>query len=90
MISTLIVYRQLHYIQNKDLGFDRSHILVINDVNYLCPPDPETFKKESLNEPEVQRATLSRFLPTNDHRWHNWGTLRAETSAIDRNPALAG
>jgi putative ABC transport system permease protein len=77
MISTLIVYRQLHYIQNKDLGFDRSHILVINDVNYLS--NPETFKKQSLHHPEVQSATLSRFLPTNDHRWHNWGTLRGGT-----------
>jgi len=74
IISTLMVYRQLHFIQNKDLGFDRSHLLVINQVNYL--DDPETYKKKALQYAGVRSATLSGFLPTNDHRWHNFGSLR--------------
>ena len=74
IVGTLVVYRQLHYIQNKDLGFDRSHILVIDQVNYLS--NPESFKKASLENADVRSATLSRFLPTGDHRWHNWGRLK--------------
>jgi putative ABC transport system permease protein len=74
IVGTLVVYRQLHYIQNKDLGFDRSHILVIDQVNYLS--NPESYKKASLENADVRSATLSRFLPTGDHRWHNWGLLK--------------
>ncbi len=74
IVGTLMVYRQLKYIQEKDLGFDRSRILVINNVDHL--PDPVTFKKESRQLPEITDATLSGFLPTNDRRWHNYGLLQ--------------
>jgi len=29
IVGTVVVYRQLHFIQNKDLGFDKSHLLFI-------------------------------------------------------------
>jgi putative ABC transport system permease protein len=74
IIGTLMVYRQLKFIRDKDLGFDRSQILVVNNVSHL--PDPVTLKKEALRLPEVTDASLSDFLPTNDHRWHNYGLLR--------------
>jgi putative ABC transport system permease protein len=74
IIGTLIVYRQLRFIQNKNLGFDRSKVLVISNVSYLA--DPLTFKKEALRLPGIGNATLSSFLPTNDRRWHNFGMLQ--------------
>ncbi len=35
IICTAIVYQQLQYIQNKNLGIDKEHILVVEDVNRL-------------------------------------------------------
>src|SRR6202035_2346923 len=77
IIGTLMVYRQLKYIHDKDLGFDRSQILVVSNVSHLA--NPVTLKKEVLRLPEVTAASLSDFLPTNDHRWHNYGLLRGST-----------
>jgi putative ABC transport system permease protein len=70
--GTLIVYRQLHYIQSKDLGFDRSRVLIVGGMNALA--DPTTLRNEVAKLPGVTDATLSGFLPTNDKRWHNSGT----------------
>jgi len=82
IIGTLIVYRQLNFIRNKDLGFDRSRRLVVNDVSFLT--DPLTFKKEAQRLPGIETASLSSFLPTNDRRWHNFGLLQgSETSSIE-------
>ena len=82
IIGTLMVYRQLKYIHEKDLGFDRSRLLVVNDVSFLT--DPLTFKREAQRLPGIDDASLSSFLPTNDRRWHNFGLLQgSETSTIE-------
>ena len=77
IVSTLMIYRQLHYIQSKDLGFDRSRVLSINGTGSI--PDPVTLKKEISQLPGVVNATLSGFLPTNDRRWHNFGSVKGMT-----------
>ena len=35
IICTAIVYQQLQYVQSKNLGIDKEHILIIEDVNRL-------------------------------------------------------
>ncbi len=72
MIGTLVIYNQLHYIQQKDLGFDRSHVLVVKNVNEL--EDAKTFAQQIRQFPEVMNASLSSFLPT--------GSLRAPNAVF--------
>ena len=74
IIGTMMVFRQLHYIQSRDLGFDRSRMLTIKGLNSLN--DPRALKKEVLQLPGVSGATLSDFLPTNQVRWHNFGSVK--------------
>jgi putative ABC transport system permease protein len=77
IIGTMIVFLQLHYIQSRDLGFDRSRMLTIKGLTSL--KDPLTLKKEALQLPGVSGATLSNFLPTNQERWHNFGQVKGHT-----------
>lgn len=35
IIATFIVYQQLHFMQNKKLGYNKDQVLVINDTNTL-------------------------------------------------------
>jgi putative ABC transport system permease protein len=72
IVGTLVVYRQLSYIRNKDLGFDRSRVLIMSGMDAL--KDPTTLQKEVQQLPGVTGATISGYLPTNDKRWHNWGS----------------
>jgi putative ABC transport system permease protein len=72
IIGTLVVYRQLSYIHNKDLGFDRSRVLIIKGMEALS--NPVTLKQEVRQLPGVTEASISGYLPTNSKRWHNYLT----------------
>jgi len=62
IISTIVVYRQLHFMQNKTLGFDKTQALIIND-SYLLGKDQQAFKEQLLKDSRVVSATLSRDVP---------------------------
>jgi putative ABC transport system permease protein len=66
IIGTLTIYNQLNYIKNKNLGFDRSHVLIVKNANLL--EDPNILKAEIKKLPGVKNATISGFLPTADNR----------------------
>ncbi|HVU57898.1 MAG TPA: ABC transporter permease [Puia sp.] len=71
IFGTLVIHRQLHYIESKDLGFDRDHVLVIKNVHVL-ERQQLVLKEEALRLPGVASATLSSFLPTGERRWANF------------------
>ena len=63
IIGTIIIYRQLNYIQNTNLGYQKDQVLVINDT-YALGSGIETFKNEMLQVPGVKSGTITEFLPT--------------------------
>jgi len=62
LIGTMAVYKQLKFIQNKKLGFDKEQVLIINDA-YMLDDQVETFKKEVNKISNVNSATVSGYLP---------------------------
>lgn len=52
ILFTLVVYRQLHFIQNKDLGFDRSSIIYYPG-SYDYATHFEAAKNELLRNPNI-------------------------------------
>jgi putative ABC transport system permease protein len=67
IISTLIVFNQLNYIQSKNLGYGRNNILIVKNTSDIA--NPEIFKQEVKKIPGVLDATLTSFLPTSNNRW---------------------
>ncbi|MBO3699927.1 ABC transporter permease [Fabibacter sp. E12] len=65
--STLVVFRQLNFIQGKDLGFQKDQILVLNDVSAVGE-QIETFKQEIDRLAKVEHTSLSSYLPTPSDR----------------------
>ena len=62
IISTIVVYRQLHFMQNKELGYDKTQALIIND-SYLLGKNQQAFKEEILKDNRVVSATITRDVP---------------------------
>lgn len=62
IICTIVVYKQLHFMQNKELGFDTAQELIINDT-YLIGKNQEAFKQQLLQNSRVISATLTRDVP---------------------------
>ena len=63
IVCTLVVFQQLNYIQNKDLGFQKDQILIIDDV-YAAGNQLASFKEEVEQLGQVEHVSLSSFLPT--------------------------
>jgi putative ABC transport system permease protein len=70
LISTGIIYRQLNYIRNKDLGFKREQVLVMQNTNALGS-QARAFKTELLKIPGIRNVTMTGYLPTSTWRSDN-------------------
>jgi len=58
IIGTLIVFNQLRYMMNKDLGFDNEHLIVMKRV-YPLGKQIQTFCREAEKIPGVEAASNS-------------------------------
>jgi putative ABC transport system permease protein len=63
IIGTLVIYSQLNYIRNKNIGYDRDHVLIIKNTDALGK-EAKVFKDEVLKLSGVQNATMTGYLPT--------------------------
>jgi putative ABC transport system permease protein len=63
IIGTVVIYNQLNYIQTKNLGYNRSQVLIIQNTNEL-QQQVAVFKKELATIPGIVNATQTGFLPT--------------------------
>ncbi|WP_103068886.1 ABC transporter permease [Aquimarina sediminis] len=63
IISTLVVFQQLEFIQNKDLGFQKDQVLILEDTD-AAGNQLMAFKQEVKQLGQVKQASLSSFLPT--------------------------
>jgi len=59
IVGTLTVNRQLSFLQNKKLGFDREHLILLPIPLDSVQNDYEAFKNEILRNPHVTLATAS-------------------------------
>ncbi|MCJ8211253.1 ABC transporter permease [Mucilaginibacter sp. RS28] len=85
IIGTLVVYNQLRYIQNRDLGYDRNQVLVIKNT-YELNKQAATFKQQIKQLPGVIDATLSGFTPTSSGR--RTSIFNKEASLTDQSKSI--
>lgn len=62
IIGTLVIFRQLHYISNKDLGFQQDNILIIENADLLEHRIHE-FKRSLSSHPGVISASVVNRVP---------------------------
>lgn len=60
---TTIVYNQMHYIQTRDLGFNKEQVVVV-PLGFQVGQRAERLKNIWLENPEVVSASASSFVPT--------------------------
>ena len=62
IVATLIVYRQLHYMQDKRLGFNQNQVVYIEDAR-LLGNNQEAFRQQLLQDKRVAGASISWSVP---------------------------
>jgi putative ABC transport system permease protein len=60
--GTMIMYRQIRFLQNKELGFDKEHILVLRRAEALRG-QTASFKEELKQIPGVMSVSASTAVP---------------------------
>ncbi len=81
VISTFIIYKQLNYIQNKNLGFSKDRVVVVTGTSSLRDNN-NVFKEEIKKIAGVKNATFAGYLPVaNSSRSDNTFSTEAVMTA---------
>jgi putative ABC transport system permease protein len=86
IVSTLVIYRQLHYIRNKEVGFNRDQVLVIHDTWSLGRSGTTHLRRNLLTLAGVTDATVTPDLPTVDGQYWQEGWFR--DASLDARKAI--
>ena len=70
IVSTLVVFQQLKFIQNKSLGYTKDRVLIIQDA-YAAGDKVQIFKQKIQQLGQVENVTITGYLPTPSYRRDN-------------------
>jgi putative ABC transport system permease protein len=71
--GAIVIYNQLNYIRNKDLGFNKDHVVNIPIYDSQLKQKYEYVKAELLKEPNILSASISSFSPgSHPHQSVDW------------------
>lgn len=62
VIGAITINRQLNFIQNKKLGFEKDQVIILHDA-YALRPNVRAFKNEVLKLSSIDYGTISGFIP---------------------------
>jgi putative ABC transport system permease protein len=68
--GTIMVYKQLHYLRDENLGFDKENVLVIKNIQGLSK-NLNAFVFNISSNPQVQKVSITSDLF--DSNFINWG-----------------
>jgi putative ABC transport system permease protein len=61
--GTMVVYHQLQYIQNKNLGYDKDQVLILPEV-WQLGNNAEAFRQQLLQDSRIKFVSTSGYLPS--------------------------
>jgi len=67
IIAILVIYRQLDYMNEKDLGYNRENLLIV-PIQAGAQRESQLIKDELLKHPDIEGATVFRY---NFTGWRN-------------------
>lgn len=65
MVSTVVIYKQLSYVQNSELGFDKEGVVVLPVRDTQVRDQMRAFRNSLLQHPRVINVSESSSLPSN-------------------------
>jgi len=84
IISTFVIYNQMQYILNKDIGYNKDQVLMLQGTNTLGDNGVKNLKQELLKLSSVKSVSISDYLPVagtkrNGNTYYNDGKTKVET-----------
>lgn len=66
VVCTVTVYKQLNYVQNRNLGFEKENVIILNN-GWDVGENKNVLKNEILNIPQVVSACYTNRLPSDGY-----------------------
>jgi putative ABC transport system permease protein len=70
IIGTLVVYKQMQFIHNKKLGYNKEQLLVLPN-SWALGKNERLFKEQLLKDPRIVNATVSGYKPAGPSNGNN-------------------
>lgn len=67
IMATIMITRQMDFIQNKKLGFEKEKVLILEDT-YMLGDKRAAFKEILEQYADISAVSLSSYLPVNGYR----------------------
>jgi len=71
LFSTALMHQQLRYIRNKNLGYDKEHLVVLPIFYHDVQAKHELLKSEIMQSPLIVNATKTSYLPSQLTNYQN-------------------
>lgn len=68
--GTLVVYKQMQFIQNTKPGYNKDRLLVVNN-SWALGDKEKVFRDQLLNDPRVENVTVSGYKPAGPSFYNN-------------------
>ncbi|MEO5978696.1 MAG: ABC transporter permease [Chryseolinea sp.] len=62
ILAIIIVNQQMRFIQDKEVGYDRSQMIVLRE-SFLLGNRENAFRNQLMNDPRIESITRSAFVP---------------------------
>jgi putative ABC transport system permease protein len=79
IVATLVVLRQMNYVNNKDMGFSKDHLVVVDINSGKVRRSAQIIKNELDKMPEVKSITISSRVPG---EWKNLPTIKIRNEQL--------
>lgn len=83
IIGTLVVYRQMNFLMNQDLGFKKEQLMILEGT-FTLGDHRESFRNELLQLPDVENVSVSGYIPVAGMSREGYGFVRAGKQSIDK------
>jgi putative ABC transport system permease protein len=70
IISTIVVYQQMKFIENRNPGYNKEQVLTLPG-SYVLGNNEQVFKQEMLKDSRVVNATVSFYKPAGPSSYNN-------------------
>ncbi|OOQ62051.1 ABC transporter permease [Mucilaginibacter pedocola] len=70
IIGTLVAVKQMNYVNEADLGFNKSAVLILPGyTDSISLSKIETFKQQLLQNPQVKSVSFASDAPSSENNW---------------------
>jgi putative ABC transport system permease protein len=83
IIGTMVVYRQMTFLLNRELGFDKEQLMIL-DGTFTLGKQRESFRNELLRLPDVENVSVSGYIPVAGMSREGYGFVREGRQSIDK------